>query len=89
MLGSRRHRALAHQAPRDSAPWLEQYPSGLEVLSDTAELYRYFDCTGAPEFFCGCVAHAIDEDLPREIDFLRRNDEAKRPIMNLVEMPDR
>ena len=28
-------------------------------------------------------------DLPHEIDFLRRNDEAKRRIMNLVEMPDR
>ena len=27
--------------------------------------------------------------MPREIDFLRRNDEAKRRIMNLVEMPDR
>ena len=28
-------------------------------------------------------------DLPYKIDFLRRNDEAKRRIMNLVEMPDR
>jgi hypothetical protein len=27
--------------------------------------------------------------LPQEIDFLRRNDEALRRIMNTVEMPDR
>ena len=27
--------------------------------------------------------------MPREIDFLRRNNEAKRRIMNLVEMPNR
>jgi DNA replication protein DnaC len=60
-----------------------------EVLNDTADLDRYFDCTEAAEFLYGCVAHAIDEDLPHEIDFLRRNDEAKRRIMNLVEMPDR
>jgi hypothetical protein len=35
------------------------------------------------------VARAIDKDLPQEIDFLRRNDEAMRRIMNTVEMPDR
>jgi hypothetical protein len=31
----------------------------------------------------------VEQDLPREIDFLRRNDEAMRRIMNTVEMPDR
>jgi hypothetical protein len=45
-------------------------------------LYRYFDCTEAAEFLYGCVARAVNEDLPHEIDFLRRNDEAKRRIMN-------
>ncbi len=35
------------------------------------------------------MARAIDEDLPHKIDFLRRDDEAERRIMNLVEMPDR
>jgi hypothetical protein len=59
------------------------------VLNDTADLYRYFDCTEAAEFLYACVAHAIDKDLPQEIDFLRRNDEALRRIMNTVEMPDR
>lgn len=44
---------------------------------------------GAKPGLCGCVAHAIDEDLPPEIDFLRRNNEAKRRVKNLVEMPDR
>lgn len=33
--------------------------------------------------------HDADKDLPREIDFLRRNDEAMRRVMNTVEMPDR
>jgi Fic family protein len=69
--------------------WRPTPERNVELLNDTADLYRYFDCTEAAEFLYGCVAHAIDEDLPREIDFLRRNDEAKRRIMNLVEMPDR
>ena len=50
----------------------------------------YFACIEAAEFLDGRVARAIEKiDLPREIDFLRRNDEAIRRIMNLVEMPDR
>ena len=31
----------------------------------------------------------VEEDLPREIDYLRRHDEAIRRIMDTVEMPDR
>ncbi len=69
--------------------WRSTPQRNVEVLNDTADLYHYFVCTRAAEFLYGCDAHAIDEDLPREIDFLRRNDEAKRRIMNLVEMPDR
>ncbi|WP_433974549.1 hypothetical protein [Tunturiibacter lichenicola] len=51
-------------------------------------MYRYFDCTEAGEFLYACIAHAIDKDLPQKIDFLRRNDEAMRRIMNMVEMRD-
>ena len=73
----------------NSIEWRPTPERNVEVLNDTADLYRYFDCTEAAEFLYGCAAHAIDEDLPHEIDFLRRNDEAKRRLMNLVEMPDR
>lgn len=31
----------------------------------------------------------VEEDLPREMDYLRRHDEAIRRIMDAVEMPDR
>jgi hypothetical protein len=36
------------------------------------------DAAEAAEFLYTCVARAIDKDLPEEIDFLRRNDEAMR-----------
>jgi hypothetical protein len=35
------------------------------------------------------VARTVDHDLPKEIDYLRRHDEAQRRIMEAVEMPDR
>lgn len=80
----------AHSRPlMDYIEWRPTPERNVEVQNDTADLYRYFDCTEAAEFLYACVAQAVDKDLPREIDFLRRNDEAMRRIMNTVEMPDR
>lgn len=35
------------------------------------------------------MERAVDHDLPREIDYLRRHDEARTRIMDVVEIPDR
>lgn len=73
-------------------PYIEWRPTpsrNVEVLNDTADLYRYFDCTHAAEFLYACVLRTVEEDWPREIDYLRRHDEAMRRIMDRVEMPDR
>lgn len=73
-------------------PLIEWRPTpdrNVEVLNDTADLYRYFDCTEQAEFLYSCVARAVDRDLPEEIDYLRRHDEAQRRIAATVEMPDR
>ena len=59
------------------------------MLNETADLYRYFDCTAEAEFLYACVSRTVEHDLPREIDYLRRHDEAARRIMDAVEMPDR
>lgn len=87
---SYRETLRAHSAPlMDYIDWRPTPAHNVEVRNDTIDLYRYFDCTEAAEFLYGCVERAIDDDLPREIDFLRRNDEAMRRVMNTVEMPDR
>ena len=73
-------------------PYIEWCPTpdrNVEVTNNTADLYRYFDCTAEAEFLYGCVARTVEEDLPREIDYLRKHDEAQRRIMETVEMPDR
>jgi hypothetical protein len=80
----------AHSRPL--MPFIEWRPTpdrNVEVLNDTADLYRYFDCTAAAEFLFACVRRTVDEDLPREIDYLRRHDQAVQRIMEAVEMPDR
>jgi hypothetical protein len=80
----------AHSGPlMGSIQWRPTPSRNVEVLNDTADLYRYFDCTEEATFLYSCVARAVDQDLPREIDYLRRHDEALRRIMDVVEMPDR
>ena len=73
-------------------PFIDWRPTpdrNVEVLNDTIDLYRYFDCTDAAAFLYACVQRTVEIDLPREIDYLRRHDEATRRIMDTVEMPDR
>jgi hypothetical protein len=80
----------AHSAPL--MPFIEWRPTAernVEVLNETADLYLYFDCTAEAEFLYACVRRTVNEDLPREIDYLRRHDEALRRIMEMVEMPNR
>jgi hypothetical protein len=69
--------------------WRPTPDRNVEVLNDTADLYRYFDCTQAAEFLYACVQRTVETDLPRQIDYLRRHDEAVRRIMDTVDMPDR
>ncbi len=79
-----------HSGPlMDCIEWRRTAGCNVEVLNQTVDLYRYFDCTDAAEFLYGCVQHTVEYDLPKEIDYLQRNDEALRRIMDLVEMPDR
>lgn len=69
--------------------WRPTRDRNVEVVNDTSDLYRYFDCTAEAEFLYGCVARTVEQDLPNEIDVLRRRDEAERRIVEAVEMPDR
>jgi len=69
--------------------WQPTADRNVEITNDTADLYRHFDCTAEAEFLYSRVARTVEHDLPNEIDFLRRQDEAQRRIMEIVEMPDR
>jgi hypothetical protein len=79
----------AHSGPlMPFIDWRVTADQNVEVTNDTADLYRYFDCTAEAEFLYACVQRTVEHDLPRELDYLRRHDEAMQRIMNLVEMPD-
>lgn len=79
-----------HSAPlMDFIRWRPAPTGNVDVSNDTADLYRFFDCTEAAEFLYACVQRTVEHDLPHEIDYLHRHDVAMRHVMDTVEMPDR
>jgi Fic/DOC family len=85
------YRRVLEEYSRRLLPLIEWEPTkdgNVRVLNDTADFYRFFDATPHAEFLYGCVEKTINEDLPRETDFLRRYDRFRDEIQNIVEMPD-
>lgn len=79
----------AHSGPlMNFIEWKSTPDKNVEVLNNTADLYRYFDCTDATEFLFTCVQRTVENDLPKEIAYLLAHDAAEKGIMELVEMPD-
>lgn len=60
----------------------------VEVLHDSSGYYRYPDLTVQAEALYGWVAAAIDEDVPKELTFMLAYRDARRRVVEIVELPD-
>jgi Fic/DOC family len=69
--------------------WKPTDNGNVEVLNDTADLYRYFDATPQAAFLYACVRKTVEDDLPEETDYLRRYDAFKGRVEAVIDMPDR
>ena len=69
--------------------WVPTAKGNVRVVNDTADFYRFFDATAHAEFLYGCVRKTIEEDLPRETDFLARYDRFCAGVTSIVDMPHR
>jgi len=69
--------------------WEPTANGNVNVLNETADFYRFFDATPHAEFLYACVMQTIEEDLPRETEFLKRYDLFRARIEAIIDMPDR
>lgn len=69
--------------------WESTTEFNVRVLNDTGDFYRFFDATPHAEFLYACVRKTIEDDLPKETDFLRRYDLFRGSIAAIVDMPDK
>lgn len=73
----------------DLIDWRPTEHGNVEIMSDSADLYRYFDATRQAEFLFGCVEKTVRETLPEEVSYLAKQDWMKDFINHLLDMPDR
>lgn len=86
------YRGVLEDYSRRLLPAIDWRPTGegnVEVLNDTADFYRFFDATPQAEFLYACVRKTIEEDLPRETQFLAQYDQFRSRVEAIVDMPDR
>jgi Fic family protein len=69
--------------------WEPTKDGNVNVKSDTTDFYRFFDATSHAEFLYECVRKTIEEDLPRETEFLGRYDRFRTVVETVADMPDR
>jgi hypothetical protein len=81
---------LQHYAlPRLALTQWQTTPTlNVNVLNQTRDFFRFFDATRQAEFLAEIVVETIQDSLPREIEYLRRYDQARWKIEAFVEMPD-
>lgn len=68
--------------------WAPTPDGNVEVLNQTADHYRFFDATAQAEFLYRCVAETVDEDLPREVQYLEAFDRFSAQVQAIVDMPE-
>jgi len=61
----------------------------IEVLNETADLYRHFDATPLAEYLYDRVIDTVHRDLKEELDYLARYDKALGALAGCVDMPDK
>ncbi|MGO1076410.1 Fic family protein [Inquilinus sp. CA228] len=67
--------------------WRPTPKGNVEVLSETADFYRYFDATAHAEFLYDCVSQTVEKDLPEEVAFLEAYETFTNEVQSIVDMP--
>ena len=75
--------------PRLSLTRWETTPSlNVRVVNETRDLFRFFDATRQTAFLAESAVETIRATLPREIEYLRQHDQAKRRVGAFLDLPD-
>jgi Fic family protein len=80
---------VTHTAPlMPLIQWEATERGNVKILNNTADLYRFFNCTESCEFIYKSVEKTIKETLPHELNYLNAFDKTYSAINEMIEMPD-
>jgi hypothetical protein len=61
----------------------------MTVTNDTADFYRYIDCTELTRITIDFIRETIETELPAELRYLTMYDEIRSKMRDIIELPDR
>lgn len=61
----------------------------MTVKNETADFYRYIDCTELTRITIDFIRETIESELPAELRYLAKYDEIRGRMRDIVELPDR
>jgi hypothetical protein len=61
----------------------------MTVKNETADYYRYIDCTELTRITIDFIRETIESELPAELRYLTKYDEIRAKMRDIVELPDR
>ena len=61
----------------------------MTVKNETADFYRYIDCTELTRITIDFIRETIESELPTELHYLTKYDEIRGRMRDFVELPDR
>jgi hypothetical protein len=67
--------------------WRPTDSGSVDVLTETADYYRFFDATAHAEFLYECVEETVERDLPEEVAFLEAYDWFAESVQEITDMP--
>jgi len=63
--------------------------SRMTVIGETADHYRYIDCTDLVSIFMDLAEEAIEKEMPAEVAFLQGHDRCRAAMRGVVDLPNR
>lgn len=90
-----RPREYDHALESFSKPLMERVEYTMDerhrmtVENDTADFYRYIDCTEVARVTIDFIRETIESELPAELKFLMRYDDTRARMREIVDLPDR
>jgi len=61
----------------------------MTVTNETADFYRYIDCTEIVRIAIDFIRQTVEQELPAELKYLEKYDEVRRKMSEVVELPNR
>jgi len=72
----------------DLIEWEPTADHNVKILSDTIDIYRYYDLTIQVEFLYECIEETIEQIIPDELDYLEKYDRITQYINSYLSLPD-